>query len=224
MMENTEKKSTSAWVVILFWASIWGIAEATLGWILHMSHTPGVGYILFPIALLCMTSAISQTGKTRSAVYVALGAAVIKLSDLFLLGGCPFFYVTNPAVYIALEGVATAIFFQWTERFALNSPARYLKAFGVGLVSLLTTFVAFKCWQAGMSEFVTHNPGVDLFWHSSRLYPAALQLITESLWLTGALWLSGIFSKKGSLASRKISPALAGLTGMVAVILTMVTF
>lgn len=224
MMENTEKKSTMGWAVILFWASIWGIAEATLGWLLHMSHVQGVGYILYPIALLCMTSAVSQTGSSRSALYVALGAAVIKLSDLFLLGGRPFFYVTNPAVYIALEGMATALFFHWTERFTESTSRRYLKALGLGVVATMTAFVAFKFWQAGMSEFVTNNPGVALFWQPSRIYPAALQLLTESLWLTGAFWLLGFFSKNGSLVRHKVSPALAGLTGVLAVLLTMATF
>lgn len=221
-MDNVRKNIT--FPAILFWASLWGIVEATFGWLLHCAHVPGVGYILYPIALLCMTSAVSQTGRARSAVLVAFVAAAIKLFDLFLLGGRPFYYVTNPAAYIALEGCATAAFFHYVKFSETRNAIYYMRSFALGTLCFLGTFVAFKFWQAGMSAMVHYNPGVELFWQSSSIIPAVGQLLLKGAWLTVALYFYNRVFVKGGISQWRVSPSFAGVTAAIAVVITMVTF
>ena len=95
---------------VLFFGSIWGILEATLGTILHLSFIENVkmyfssSTIMIPLAFLLMTMCYKKTGKLYSAVLMGVIAALLKLSVGFVL---PFnVYVYCPAIYIMVEALA----------------------------------------------------------------------------------------------------------------------
>ena len=70
---------------------------------------PGLpGLIMFPVAFFFMKKAYDSTGNAGAVIFVALVAAVIKLTDLLLPGLTPIF-VINPAVAIILEGLAVGV-------------------------------------------------------------------------------------------------------------------
>lgn len=94
---------------ILFYGSLWGIAEATLGYILHLLHLPFTGLIMFPIGFYFMKKAQNETQQVSSIMKVALIASVIKLFNFFLPGAV-FVQVFHPAISILLEGAFVAIF------------------------------------------------------------------------------------------------------------------
>ena len=48
---------------IIFWGALWGILEASLGWVLHLIHFKGEVLLLYPFGLLCMMMAARQTGN-----------------------------------------------------------------------------------------------------------------------------------------------------------------
>lgn len=225
-MDNPKTEITNAFPVVIFWASVWGIVEATIGWLLHTAHVPGVGYIIYSLALVCMTAAVNFTGRSSTAAWVAAGAAAIKLTDLFLLDGRPFYYVTNPAIYILLEGCATAAFFRLSSNLfdKKTKMTSYLKAFSIGVGCAFAAFVVFKLWQAGMSAFVEENPGVALFWQSSRISSAVIQILTKGAWLTVALRAVKRMAERNARVSLKISPVVACISGFCAIIITLVTF
>ena len=56
---------------IIFWGALWGILEASLGWVLHLIHFKGEVLLLYPFGLLCMMMAARQTGETATIVKVA---------------------------------------------------------------------------------------------------------------------------------------------------------
>lgn len=91
--------------ISLFWGSLWGIAEATLGYLVHLvTIIPGIaGFIMFPIGFYFMTRAYRESGKTISLFSTAATAAAIKLVDLFLPGPGPTLTI-NPALAILMEG------------------------------------------------------------------------------------------------------------------------
>jgi len=66
---------------IIFWGAVWGLAEATLGYVLHL--LPGLvsGAVMFPVGLFCMTRAASQS-RASDVFGVALIAAAIKSINL----------------------------------------------------------------------------------------------------------------------------------------------
>lgn len=91
---------------VLFWGSLWGLTEATLGHLLHLLKVPGLaGFFMFPIGLYFMIRAFRTVGKTSAIPAVAAIAASLKLVDLFL-PGTQLFQAINPALAILAESLA----------------------------------------------------------------------------------------------------------------------
>jgi len=94
--------------VALFYGSLWGLAEATAGHILHLLRIPGLaGFIMFPVGFFLMRRAFSRSGRFLAVFLTSWIAAGIKLADLFL-PGADFLAVWNPVQAILLEGLAAA--------------------------------------------------------------------------------------------------------------------
>jgi len=94
---------------ILLFGGLWGIAEATLGYLLHFLPTGFSGMIMFPIGFYFMFNAFKVTGKQSAIFYTALIAAGIKSMDV-LLPGTAVIRVINPAMSIVLESLVVFAF------------------------------------------------------------------------------------------------------------------
>lgn len=94
---------------VLFWGSMWGIVEATIGWLLHaLQLHHGTSTILYAFGICCMFAAATRSGKGAQAVLLtSVVAAAIKLVDFVLPGAAG--NVLHPAFYILLEGAMTAV-------------------------------------------------------------------------------------------------------------------
>ncbi len=89
---------------ILFWGSLWGLEEATLGHFLHMLPV-NIGWVFyFPLAYAFMRAVYHRTGRISSILCASFLACSIKLSDLLLTVQVQ--KVVNPAAAIVLEGAA----------------------------------------------------------------------------------------------------------------------
>lgn len=96
------KSKFDVFVKIVFFGSIWGLLEATLGFTLHF--LPGFisGSVMFPIVLFILYRAYKALGSKRAIMYVALIAIAIKSVNLLV----PFLYpakTINPMVAMFLE-------------------------------------------------------------------------------------------------------------------------
>ncbi|MFC2146663.1 hypothetical protein ACFLRT_04800 [Acidobacteriota bacterium] len=100
-------------VISLFWGALWGIAEATIGYLAHLIlFIPGIaGFIMFPIGFYFMTRAYKDTGKPGILFSTAAVAASIKLVDLFLPNLSPIHSI-NPAIAILMESAAVFLVFK----------------------------------------------------------------------------------------------------------------
>lgn len=108
------KKRQLIWIS-LFWGSLWGLAEATLGHVLHHVPIPGIaGYVMFPIGVFFMVQAFNHSGKLSAIHLTALVAANIKLLDLFLPARSPFAAI-NPAVAILCEAFVLGLFLKLSD-------------------------------------------------------------------------------------------------------------
>ncbi|KUG02463.1 hypothetical protein ASZ90_020095 [hydrocarbon metagenome] len=108
--------------IILFWGSLWGLAEATLGFVLHLVAIalPGVpGFFMFPIAFYFMKKVYDSTGKAASVFYIAIVAASIKMVD-FLLPLADPIRIVNPALSIILEGLVVGLVFHYCVSRRIN--------------------------------------------------------------------------------------------------------
>lgn len=105
---SDKNESKHVWTFI-FWGSLWGLVEATLGSLFHV--LPWIaGFFMFPIGFYFMKKALNDSGKLVSIFYTASIAAGIKLTGLFF----PFQHpakVLNPAASIMMEAAAVILFF-----------------------------------------------------------------------------------------------------------------
>lgn len=87
----------------LLYGSLWGFAEATLGYLLHWILFPISGMIMFPIGFYFMKRAEKENEQSSSIFQVAIIAAVIKSVNLFMPN--PMIYkALNPIFMILLQG------------------------------------------------------------------------------------------------------------------------
>lgn len=93
-------------LAILFFGSLWGIIEATLGYVLHLLPIKIGSFIWLPLAFFFMRQVYKNTGKISSIIYISIMAASIKMLNLFLPVRVD--KVINPAISIILEGLSCA--------------------------------------------------------------------------------------------------------------------
>lgn len=108
------KKQISA---IIFWGALWGLEEATLGHLLHITALNIGWFFWFPLAYFFMDMVYKQTGKLNSILFTSMVAAVIKLVNLFMTGNPVI--VICPAISILLEGIslfAVLKLFDWKKQ------------------------------------------------------------------------------------------------------------
>lgn len=110
--------------VAFYAGALWGFAEATLGYLLHLARVPGLpGAVMAPVGLLLMGHAFVRTGKASVIPAVALTAAAFKFATL-LVPGINVLAVINPVQAILLESIAVsaiALIFGRAAEFSLSS-------------------------------------------------------------------------------------------------------
>jgi hypothetical protein len=94
--------------MILFFGAIWGLLEATLGYLLQFLPPLVSGSIMFPIGATLLIYAYKNTGSRISILYVGLIAASIKAVNFFMPGLIPI-KTYNPMIAIMLQSLAMII-------------------------------------------------------------------------------------------------------------------
>jgi len=89
---------------ILFFGALWGIVEASVGYLLHFLPSLIAGTILFPFAALILSKTYHKCGSSWAILGVGIIAASIKAFDFFL-PVLNVFKVINPMVSIILEAL-----------------------------------------------------------------------------------------------------------------------
>jgi H+/gluconate symporter-like permease len=100
----------------LFYGSVWGLGEATLGHLLHLARVPGLpGLVMFPFAVLVMGRVLARSGSAPVVFLTGAVAAGFKFFDL-LLPGTDILAIINPAQAILLEALAGAVWVALTKK------------------------------------------------------------------------------------------------------------
>ena len=95
---------------VVFYGSVWGVLEATLGTLLHLPFFDKFGVfaastaIMLPIAYFLMANCYKASGSKYAVFLMGILAASIKLTAAFVIGFRPSVY--NPAIYIVVESLA----------------------------------------------------------------------------------------------------------------------
>lgn len=120
---------------VLFYGGLWGLAEATLGYLLHFLPTGVAGMIMFPVAFYFMFNLYKSSGSQSAVLMAGCIAAGIKLTGLAIPLQSPM-SVINPAVSILLESLVIFAF----VKSAANIERAYVKTFFM-TTSLMVLFI-----------------------------------------------------------------------------------
>jgi len=101
-------KNLKLFTQIIFYGSIWGILEATIGHVLHFIPATIAGSIMFPIAALILYKAYEQTKSKTSLMYIGIVASAIK-SVNFLMPQLSVFKTINPMISILFESLVVIV-------------------------------------------------------------------------------------------------------------------
>ena len=115
------KKNLSAGI---FYGSVWGMLEATLGYLLHFvsDFIPGISsFIMFPIGFSIMFRAYRKSSELQTVLVCGITAAAIKLVNFFLPVS-NILKIVNPSISIVMESIAVllVIFFAVQKGRKLN--------------------------------------------------------------------------------------------------------
>ena len=93
--------------IIILFGSLWGIIEATLGYLLHLLPVSIYisGTVLFPLVTWILYKAYTLTNSKTALMSIGILAALIKSVDFLLPFGSPF-KIINPMISIIFESLA----------------------------------------------------------------------------------------------------------------------
>jgi hypothetical protein len=100
---------------VLFFGAIWGILEATLGYVLQFLPPLISGAVMFPVAATLMVSAYLAIQNKKAIIWVAFIAAAIKAIN-FLLPGLMPIKTYNPMIAIILQSLFVFLFIGLYEK------------------------------------------------------------------------------------------------------------
>ncbi|WP_123053936.1 hypothetical protein [Clostridium sp. JN-1] len=111
------RHSEKIWInfcVVVFFGSLWGIVEATLGYLLHRMDLSVGWCIWFPLAFYFLDKIYRKTGEAWCVLYGGFIAAAIKLTDLFIEPNV--IKVVNPAASIIFEAASLVLLYKIIEK------------------------------------------------------------------------------------------------------------
>lgn len=116
MKENTRRNTL---ITVLTVGSLWGIFEATAGYLLHLLPF-NIGWLVwYPVASFFMYSVYQRTGKSTDILLIGMLSAGIKLMNLMLPVRID--RVLNPAVSILFEALSLCAIICVMNKFKKNS-------------------------------------------------------------------------------------------------------
>ena len=194
-------KNRTTILMILLMGSLWGIAEASIGYALHFLPHGMSGMFMFPIGMYFMYNAYKKSNNTQAVLWVGMIAAFIKLIDLALPTRSPM-SVINPATSILLESLVVFAFVRVYKGRKIVLSSFIL---GLGWITLFTLLQAlvFK------PEIGLYNLPLAKF----ILFIAANAVVSAVL---VALYLKNEIALEWKVNSEKISMAVPALTLIVA--------
>lgn len=121
-------------LTVVFFGAIWGLLEATIGYILHWLPSMVSGLVMFPIGAALMYAAYRNTDKKSVIIYVGLIAAAIKAINLLMpLPAIGPIKVINPMVSIVLQALVVFGLSFLFERKTKDVKSTFIQ---VGLIAL----------------------------------------------------------------------------------------
>ncbi|MFA4926559.1 MAG: hypothetical protein WC524_07930 [Candidatus Aminicenantales bacterium] len=163
---------------VIFWGSLWGLTEATLGYLLHLIKIPGLpGAVMATIAFYFLYRLYQPTGSAAAVIGASLVAAGLKSLDI-VVSPAGLMDVTNPVQAIIIEGLMAALALKVLNRRPVRSRLRIvisglLFSFGSNLAYSLASFIESSVFHSG-NIFQTESVSLARFFLLSPLVTASI--------------------------------------------------
>lgn len=201
-------------LAIIFYGSLWGIIEATLGYVLHWIPAFVSGSILFPIASVLMVRLYRKTNETSSIFFASIIAAFLKGFNFFL-PNLSIWKVINPMIAILVEATVLLIAMHFVKK-------------DISIPTVAALFLTGIAWRASYSLVF----GIE-YWTLGNLSPmiSSLANIVDFVLVSGAIggvfvvgfyFLNLLFDYKVSHQFR-LSPIVAMSSFVIAIGVTLIT-
>ena len=188
---------------VIFFGAIWGIVEASLGYLLHFAPPTISGLIMFPIATFILVKAYKALGSRKALIYIGFIAALVKSIDL-LLPGLVGFKTINPMLSIILQSMVVAI--AYPALISKKTTKRVLSSISTS-ISWRALFVLYMLIQF----LITKHPTIYITSPMFTLSFVLLSGVIGGVIVAGVIWLERKFEGK-TLKAFEIKPIYAVLT------------
>lgn len=197
-------------LAVLFYGGIWGVFEATVGYLLHLLPF-SIGWLVwYPIACFFMLQVYIKTKQVKSILLIGLLSCAIKLTNLMLPVRID--RVLNPAVSILFEAITMAAVVFVVEKAGVLSkqsiPVRALSVLCMnsGWRFLYTLYLLFLVpnWMRDISVISNLS--------SWLTFIGLHNLVTSAILFIGSLFFRVLLNPIESIENKTVS-ALSALGG-----------
>ncbi len=199
--------------IILFYGSIWGILEASLGYALHFLPALISGSIMFPLVTFILLRAYANNKSKSDLLWIAMIAASIKSINLFM-PAINIWKTINPMICIVLESlmVIAVVSVLNKENIAKRLVALPLASFGWNAIYLA---------YLGATFLITGTLAVQIATFSALGNHLLINCLLSGILATGIYFIGVLIDKK--LSYRFVGKAWLSIPAFaIALILTLV--
>ncbi|MBN2504265.1 MAG: hypothetical protein JXB20_02870 [Bacilli bacterium] len=139
--------------IILFFGSLWGIIEASIGYLLHLLPALIAGSLMFPIVAYIMLRAYASGRSKLDLLFIGVVAAAIKSINLFM-PAYSVFKTINPMVSIVLESLVVVAVIGLLDHEKISAR---LIALTLASVSWRLLYLGYMGVQYLLTEFVAQQ-------------------------------------------------------------------
>lgn len=164
---------------IIFYGAIWGIIEASIGYLLHMLPISIFisGTVLFPLVSYILYRAYKTTDSKSALLAIGIIAASIKAFDFFLPFNSPF-KIVNPMISIVMEAMVVLFVITLIDKDDLTAKIKAFLIASVGWRILYLSYNAGQYLTSGfVSDYIANGLAIFLFVIVYGLISAVLAII-----------------------------------------------
>jgi len=197
---------------IIFFGALWGIVEATLGYLLHLLPGYLAGSLMFPIVVFILYRAYKSLGTRKAIFFVAIVAMVIKSVNLLL----PFMVpakTINPMVSMFVESL---LVFAVIPLFESKKLPVKISAIVIASIGWRLAFVGYQ----GLNFLITDYLSAYLQDFSLAFDFIVLQGLLSAVFASGLLLLVNLSKAIKRVDQIKINPIVSIITFALAIVLT----
>jgi len=201
---------------IIFFGAIWGIIEASVGYLLHSLPVSIFisGTVLFPIVSYILYKAYKVTNSKTALLSIGVIAAAIKSVNFFLPFGSPF-KIINPMLAIVMETLVVLVVITMLNKDDLKSKVTGFVVASIGWRLLYLSFNGIQYLSNGFqSDYI-------LSFQAAIQFALLFALISAAVGVAILYIDSAIVKKTKVSLFKKINPVISLATLAIAIALTL---